>query len=178
MKIIFLDIDGVLNSGRSWIAFAHKTKQLDQEFSEADDPYFERMTINTIDPVAVGLVNKVLRDFDAKIVLSSSHRKHFPDGPEKLELIRKYLTRLGLEGERCIGFTPSLYRKRGEEIEKWLNDHRQYVTHYIVLDDAADFTAEQLEFHVHTDPALGVSEENYRHMTRLFGREDSGMVFL
>ena len=51
MKIIFLDIDGVLNSGRSFIGGAHRARF--NEPADSDDPYFARITLATIDPVSV-----------------------------------------------------------------------------------------------------------------------------
>ena len=178
MNIIFLDIDGVLNSGRSFIAGAHKAR----EHENADDPYYKKITKATIDPVSVGLVNKVLRDFDAYIVLSSTHRMHFPDGDEKLEMIQDYLTYLGVDGSRCIGYTPRFNAIRGVEIKHWLDDAPSRFPDasfkIIILDDSSDFLPEQLEFHVHCKGGHGVTEENYREMTRLFGREDCGLVLL
>lgn len=172
MKVIFLDIDGVLNSGRSVIAFAYKAKE------ETDEPYGVRFAKATVDPVSVGLLNRVLRDFDAKIVLSSTHRSHFGE-PNKLQKIQEYLTSLGVEGDRCIGFTPSLHTIRGIEIQAWIDDnpHNQ-IENMIILDDSSDFLPVQKEFHVYCEGGHGISEENYRHMTRLFGREDSGLVLL
>jgi hypothetical protein len=170
MKVIFLDIDGVLNSGRSVIAFAYKAKE------ETNEPYGVRFAKATVDPVSVGLLNRVLRDFDAKIVLSSTHRSHF-DEPNKLQKIQEYLTSLGVEGDRCIGFTPSLHTIRGIEIQAWINNNpRHQIKNMIILDDSSDFLPSQKEFHVHCEGGNGISEENYHQMTRLFGREDSGLI--
>lgn len=175
MKIIFLDIDGVLNSGRSFIAFAKNARDAEYE----DDPYWYKLTKSTIDPVSVGLLNRVLEDFDAKIVLSSTHRMHFPDGPGKLAQIQDYLTNLGVQGERCMGWTPRLNTIRGKEIAAWLEPNiAAVVDSYIILDDSSDFLPEQMEFHVHCKGGHGITEENYYQMTRLFGREDSGLILV
>ena len=173
MNIIFLDIDGVLNSGRSFIAFSHLARETNN-----DDPYFLRITKATIDAVSVGLLNRVLRDFDAHIVLSSSHRTHFADNDEKLSLIQGYLSHLGVNGARCVGFTPRLNTIRGVEIKQWLDNTTLPVKNMIILDDDSDFLPEQMEFHVHCRGGHGITEENYREMTRLFGREDTGLVLL
>jgi hypothetical protein len=174
MKIIFLDIDGVLNSGRSFIAFGKQTHSW-----EGDDPYYVKITKVTIDPVSVGLLNRVLKDFDAKIVLSSTHRMHFPDDDEKLQRIQNYLTFLGVEGKRCIGYTPRFNTIRGVEIKYWIENNPEIgITHMIILDDSSDFLPEQMEFHVHCKGGHGITEENYRQMTRMFGMEDSGLVLL
>ena len=174
MKVIFLDVDGVLNSERSTLAGGARLRSGNYE----NDPYYKKFTHATIDPVACDLVNRVIREIDAKIVLSSTHRMHFNDGPDKLDLIKDYLTYLGVDGDACIGYTERLHAKRGAEIQLWLNDHGQEVTHYVILDDSSDMLDHQMPFFVRTDPDVGVSSENYRTMTRLFGQEDTGIVFL
>ena len=186
MKIICLDIDGVLNSGRSFIAGAARMRATNAE--ESSDPYYAKITKATIDPVSVDLLNKILVDFDAKIVLSSTHRMHFAP-PDRLGQIQKYLTELGVLGDRCIGYTPRFNAIRGDEIQHWIEEWNKSpsvmvdpevlgIEHMIILDDSSDFRPEQMEFHVHCAGAHGITEENYRQMTRLFGREDSGLVFL
>lgn len=184
MKLIFLDIDGVLNSGRSFIARSWKLKAEPRVLNDDDgeEAFWKWHTKTTIDPISVELLNKVLRDFDAKIVLSSTHRKHVrcEDRAEKLVRLQSYLTEFGVEGDRLIGWTPYLGTIRGVEISDWLNsfEHKDDVTHYIILDDSSDFLPFQMEFHVHCKGGHGITEENYREMTRLFGREDDGMVLL
>ena len=79
-----------------------------------------------------------------------------------------------------VGYTPRFNAIRGIEIKHWL-DSRQYkdaIENIIILDDSSDFLPEQMEFHVHCKGGHGITEENYREMTRLFGREDSGLVIL
>ena len=178
MKIVFLDIDGVLNSGRTFIAYAHKQKAYNAE--NPHDPYWKKMTKCTVDEVSVGLLNKVLLDFDAHIVLSSTHRMHFPESDIKLSQIKDYLTFLGVLGDRCIGYTPRLNAIRGVEIADWINrNQKEYeVENMIILDDSSDFLPEQMEYHVHCKGGHGITEQNYRDMTRLFGREDSGLILL
>lgn len=174
MKVLFLDIDGVLNSERSCLGGGARLRSGNYE----NDPYYKKFTHATIDPVACDLVNRILREIDVKIVLSSSHRMHFPDGPDKLNLIKDYLTYLGVDGSSCIGYTERLHTKRGAEIQLWLNDHGQEVTHYVILDDSSDMLDHQMPYFVRTDPTVGISADNYRKMTILFGQEDSGIIFL
>ena len=176
MKTIFLDIDGVLNSGRSFIAFAKNARSAEFE----NDAYWFKITKSTIDPVSVGLLNKVLEDFDARFVLSSSHRLHFKDGEDKLDKIQAFMSNLGVLGERCIGYTPYSNTIRGKEIAHWINDNKDSypIEHMIILDDSSDFLPEQMEFHVHCKGGHGITEENYYDMTRLFGRADSGLVLI
>jgi len=173
MKVIFLDIDGVLNSERSFIGGNHRSK--DPKY--ADMSYQERFAHCTIDQVACDLINRLLIDFDAWIVVSSSHRLHFKDGPNKVKELQEYMTSLGIHGERVIGWTPSLNGPRGLEIHTWLEQHPE-VEMYVIFDDSIDMLEEQQDRFINTDMAVGVSAEDYRKATRLFGKPDTRIVLL
>lgn len=161
MKVIFLDIDGVLISHRSVLA----TKD------------------TTVDPISVQLLNRVLTDFDAKIVLTSTHRKEFLHTPDPLGDMQKYLISLGVLGERCVDYTRPA-NNRGQEIATWLNNNK--VELFIVLDDsehavqrADGSTIPELNAcFVYTDQRLGISAQDYRDMTALFGDPDTGGIYL
>ncbi len=174
MNIIFLDIDGVLNSGRSFIAFSTNSRAAEYEH----DPYWFKITKATIDPVSVGLLNKVLKDTNAFFVLSSTHRLHFKEGEaptDKLDQIIDYMTNLGVLGERCIGYTKQLNTIRGVEIQQWLEENASQFddVRIAILDDSSDFLPEQLPFHVHCAGGHGITEENYFQLCKLFGMEQS-----
>lgn len=176
MKVIFLDIDGVLNSGRSFLALSHRM----QDYPRSEDPYYAKITKSTIDEVSVELLNRVLREFGAHLVLSSTHRMHFEDGPDKLAQIQTYLSFLGVDGSRCVGYTPRLNSIRGEEIAQWLDGSGVAlgVTDFIILDDSSDFLPEQLPQHVHCAGGHGITEANFFEMCKLFGREPSGLILM
>lgn len=178
MKIIFLDIDGVLNSSRSFVAGLHRT----ETYQNKDDPYYVKLTTCTIDPIAVDLINKILRDFDdAYIVLSSSHRKNFykiKDRDQKLVAMQQYLTSLGLIGARLIDWTPSLDTRRGGEIKHWLTENKDVVDAYAIVDDSSDMLEEQEDNFVHVNGHIGLSFDDYKKITRLFGKEDSAIICL
>lgn len=174
MKIIFLDIDGVLNSDRSIIGGNFRMERDADKF----DDYRIKFTKCTIDPICCDLINTVLREFpEASIVLSSTHRMHYEDGPNKLKELQDYLTFLGIDGSRLIGYTPRLHKMRGEEIQAWLDAHPQ-VESYVILDDSNDMLIQQAGNFVRTDPAIGISAENYKSITRLFGKEESRLILL
>lgn len=125
MKVVFLDIDGVLNSHRSAVAFggmpfdavAHRTR---------------------FDEVAVRLIGGIAETAGAQIVLSSSWRNDCnwrTIGPA-----------LGLT---IVDRTPSYLGPRGKEIAAWLAAHPE-VTNYAIVDDDGDMLPEQMPFFVHT----------------------------
>ena len=103
MKIIFLDIDGVLNNydtlgkGLRW------------------------------EPSLVKILNRIIQETKAEIVLSSTWRKI-----KSLRNIIKNDMKI-----KYIGKIPSLYKKRGIEIQAWL-DNNPDVEKFIILDDDSD----------------------------------------
>jgi hypothetical protein len=172
MKILFLDIDGVLNSQRSFYALGHKKARLRDAYN---DSYYARITKATIDEIAVGLINRVIKETRAKVVVSSTHRKHFRDsdnpGQHKLFELNNYLMNLGL---RCdvIGATPdSDSGHRGTEIKQWLDSHKmkftEQVDKYAIIDDDSDFLDHQLPFFIHTSMDNGMTLKNYKALITL-----------
>ena len=139
MKIIFLDIDGVLNS----------------------DNYYRNVDRNVkdwarFDPKAVKFIKKLVDDFAAKIVISSTWRfgavQLLKNELEKSELI-KYLHK--------DWKTPQLYPpSKGKETKSWLDQHPE-VTEYVILDDDESILEEQISRFVKTDLKNGMQEEHY-----------------
>ena len=175
MKVIFLDVDGVLNSERSFLAGAARGKQY--EIDQPYDPYWMKITMCTIDHVACDLINRICRKTDAKIVVSSTHRKHFADNDKKLGAMKEYFNNLGVDGKNIIGWTESLHTIRGIEIKEWLGRHPD-VTDYVILDDSSDMLPEQMPFFVLCDGKFGVSSENYFQMMKLLGGSESAILTL
>lgn len=146
MKVLFLDIDGVLNSSRSCIAF--------NGYPWPDCDW------NKFDDVAVGLLREAIRLTGAVCVLSSSWRVGMED-----KEIGDLSVRLGVP---IIGKTRSSYgsEKRGIQIQDWLNEHQE-VSRYVIVDDDSDMTREQKRFFVKVDPDAGLSYENYHKILRI-----------
>ena len=139
MRIVFLDFDGVLNSSR-YIAW--------------DEALF---TSSQIDPQAVALVNELLVRTDAKVVVSSSWRLIHTD-----EALSALLTERGFTGE-LVGTTPRLHRTgegiprgRGDEIRAWLDEQRERVEGFVVLDDDDSGMRPVAEHLVLTNPTVGL----------------------
>lgn len=121
MKIIFLDIDGIL-------ALAFGSMKTDNKW----DAY-------PFDKKAVKVLNKILKETDAEIVLSSDWKHHYS---------LKQLTEIFLEFNGVIkapiDVTPALptnamYLESGRvaEIKLWLKDNAEKlnVTHWVAVDD-------------------------------------------
>jgi hypothetical protein len=126
MNIVFLDIDGVLNNLGSVVGLGNPSK------------FF--------DPVSVALVDKLCKEGDASIVVSSSWRCGNP------ESLRADLIRCGAIAlaNRVVGETPDLSRDsgacRGDEIAAWLDGHvksGRTLGRFVVLDDDGDILNSQ-----------------------------------
>ena len=119
MKVIFLDVDGVLNS--------HKY------FAKTD---VEEIGIYTnLDKTKLGLLKKIIRKTKAKIVLSSSWRLSFDDNliPDDY-LGQSLISALKNEGLAIFGKTDDLQNDRYYEIKDWLQKHAN-VNDFVILDD-------------------------------------------
>jgi hypothetical protein len=140
MKIIFLDIDGVLNND-FWFE-----KRLELGFDpESDKDIYDKIWY--LHPDKVKLLNKLIQKTGAKVVLSSSWRKN-PEG--ELDFA---LERLCFSG-KIIDKTPVLYAPfsvpRGVEIKSWLTNNKHLDIHsYVILDDDKDMLYEQKDNFIH-----------------------------
>ena len=137
MNIIFLDIDGVLNSYRTVAA------------SGGYPHDFQPWSMDRFDPVAIKLVKSLCLESLASVVLSSSWKHEFT--------AKEVADGLDLP---VIDVTPNLPDVRGHEIQAWLNAHTG-VKNYVILDDCGDMLESQKDHFVQTKHAEGLSYENY-----------------
>lgn len=128
MKVLFLDIDGVLNS-REWYLRNKENIITNSGFMYRHD--------EELDPKACALVNELCESENLKIVISSTWRKF-----HTLKEISDMFASRGLFGH-IIGSTPQLRGGyRGQEVDEWLYDNPG-VTKHVILDDDGDFKPEQ-----------------------------------
>jgi hypothetical protein len=121
--IIALDIDGVLNSARYF----------SEEYGEVDGRGVAAYASAQIDPAAVAILNRILAETGADVVVSSTWRlmHRLPD-------LRGILRRRGFAG-RIIGRTPYLNgQPRGLEIQAWLDAQREQPPAFAIVDDDED----------------------------------------
>lgn len=137
MKIIFLDIDGVLNNQKNC----------------SDPPLCEQKNKieSYMDPSAITYVNRLIADHNAKIVMSTTWRMHDKDIQRPLSKatdnfdLRDFLVRSGLTNnfhEDWYTPIPERFgeiingRPRGFEINDWLENHPE-ITNWVALDDVS-----------------------------------------
>jgi hypothetical protein len=148
MKVVFLDIDGVLNSQRSCIAFGG--------FPHEVVGYHRDM----FDEVALRLIRGIVKQAGASVVLSSSwritHTAHEVANGLELPIMDSTLT-LWAPGQ-----------VRGHEIAEWLERHPE-VESYAIVDDDSDMLPEQKPFFVQTSNFDGFRWDDACKLCRLLG---------
>lgn len=146
MKIIFLDIDGVLNS---------RIYDRKRNWNEQTD----------IDETRLPLLKSIVDQTGAKIVLSSTWRGHWDKSPEKCDgdgvYINETFAKYGLE---IFDKTPDLGISfdRPDEIRFWLNSQKEAAEKFVIIDDYRYGWADLSDNFVKTNPnfGLGLEEEH------------------
>jgi hypothetical protein len=152
MKIIFLDIDGVLNS-HAWFA----------------RPSREAGTLGRLDPSAVARVQGICAETGASVVITSSLRLLHT----QKELVG-FLRERGFAG-RILGATPHIADRqgRGDEIQRWLDAMRRHGRES--LDGMVIFDDEEAMFHleswcVRTSYTTGLTDDDVALAKRILLR--------
>ena len=151
-KYLFLDLDGVLNTGR----FSNYLEENNLQQFDEDGAIF--------DPNAVENLQYIIDKTHAEIILTSTWRY---DGLDRMIQLWKNRNLPSV----LAGITPDLFPRgerrlkglRGLEIYDWLNygrgsDFGVFYT-YAIVDDEDDFLEQQLEHLVLTDPMKGITRE-------------------
>jgi len=123
MKIIFLDIDGVLNNYNTVCEGVHW------------------------EPGLVKILKRIIAETKAKVVISSTWRR-----TEYYRNIIKNDMKIDF-----IDVTPKLWKKRGVEIQTWL-DENPGVEKFIILDDDSDMV-HLMPHLLQTDGEFGLTNE-------------------
>lgn len=150
MKVLFLDIDGVLNSFKT--AKEHKGFPLN----------FTDLHLKRFDWDAVKRVKDICRRTGTQIVLSSSWRRYFTFEEVgqhlDLDIIDATVTLSSfIEGRRIV---------RGDEIQEWLDRHPE-VTQWAIVDDDCDMLDSQMDRFVNTCIDDGLTEEDAKALEAL-----------
>lgn len=165
MKIIFLDLDGVLNSGEDMIS-----RNLFKDRLISNDKHGQ-----LFDERCVRYLAYIIKKTDAQIVISSSWRLA---GLSQMQDLWKDRS---LPGE-VIDITPRsfineddesfMYDCRGEEIAAWLNQNEfDNIEEWVIIDDDSDMLEDQTFNFVKTDGRYGLDYPSTQRVLTILGKK-------
>lgn len=145
-RILFLDIDGVLNS--------------EEYFKNCNN---SRENFSRFDPSSVSLIKSLIEEFSLKIVISSTWRYGAVD-----RLMHELKKNKLLDNLYHDWFTPVIHpAHRGTEVKLWLDLHPE-VSDYVIIDDDNNILEEQKNNYVKTSLHLGMNNEHYNRVRAIF----------
>ena len=159
-KIIFLDVDGVLNCQKTWTG-----------------PHADSFA--TLCPDMCDRLKRIVDETNATVVLSSTWRLFEGKGLTKL---REWLDARGItihsqtkDLSMQIGWG-NVRACRGDEIALWLEEHEdefpRLEREFVILDDDSDMLPSQKPNFVHTSFKDGLTEAHAKKAIRLLNEDD------
>ena len=172
MKILFLDIDGVLNSDVYMASdeYYNACKDAGIKNHKSYEVVTKAHHLH-IDPAGVKLLNDLIAKSGVKVVLSSTWRIRY-----SLEEMNEMLKGRGATFE-VTDKTPAKmsYRQRQGDIREYLQDLKDEEgiepEAFVILDDMEEFPAMQDHF-VHTPEETGITQEHVEKALKILGVED------
>jgi len=139
VKILFLDIDGVLNS-KLFYKYIYKPENGWSRF----------------DPYCVVLIKRLIEEFSMRVVITSTWRNGIVDRLMKELEENELVYHLHKDWHTPI-IRPA---SRGKEIKLWLDEHPE-AKEYLIIDDNENLLEDQLTRFVKTSSFAGMAQEHY-----------------
>ena len=153
MKVIFLDFDGVVSTfEKGW--------RLDEE--------------------KLSLLKEIIDKTNAKIVVSSSWKVGYDDVDKFIKTLggRRKSETIENNGNMFQWFCNNIYDitdsngfLRGDEIQRWIDAHKEEIESYVILDDDSDVRENQLFNFVQTDGYEGITSREVKLCTKILNNE-------
>jgi hypothetical protein len=151
-KVIFLDIDGVLNNRAS--AMTHK----------------ETGTVYNLHRPCVELLSIICENTGAVCVVSSTWRRYW-----NLLSLEQHMNKHGFSG-RIVDKTPTIHNmQRGDEIKQYLNkasNDGYPVDRWVILDDDSDM-GDMMPYLIQTNTEIGLTLEHADKAIAMIGHKNS-----
>ena len=166
MKVLFLDIDGVLNS-ENWFAYRiycvkNNMVNILMNFVDTDDRNIKHK-LTMLDDRAIANLNRIIEETGCKVVLSSSWRS----SRKSVNDLTQYILKIKGFKYELYGVTPRLQRdefgtQRGEEIQMWMDkeSEKNKIESFVILDDDTDILPEQMKNFIHIDGQVGLIDKD------------------
>ncbi len=139
MKLLFLDIDGVLTS---------------------DDTLMSNTLLYPFSPTCVEILNMILRTHQVKIVLTSSWRTVF-DAEKQNQIFKENgVIQMPYGQTKDLG-----YDNRAKEIKAYLKNRK--VSRFVILDDMKIEGLDK--YFVHTNPSTGLTQNDLEKVNAILG---------
>ena len=167
MKVLFLDIDGVLNS-ENWFGYrlyCIKNNMFNEmiNFVNTNDERI-KYKLSMIDDRAIANLNRIIEETGCKVVLSSSWRSSI----ESENIFTQNLLKLKGFKYEFYDVTPRLWfsdfsTRRGDEIQLWMDkeSEKNEIESFVILDDDdSDMLPEQTNNFIHIDGHVGLTDKD------------------
>lgn len=161
MKVLFLDIDGVLNCER-WFRSPEyriaRNRFKERKLVASNEEIGNELWATHIDPTALALLKSIIAELSLSVVLSSTWR-----------MLASGCLALEKAGLSFIGKTPELNTPRGREIQHWLDANRFSGT-FAILDDDGDME-HLMPTLIQTSVKDGFTEKHAQRLREIFAPE-------
>ncbi len=168
-KVLFFDVDGVMNSTRSAIGLrgvGHFPREAVKDHHQRNDAALLR-SLAMWDPVALGILQRIIEETQCKIVVSSVWRM----GVTVEDFNHLFLAHdlppviIGKTAVTDAGF-------RGREVRMWLAQYRERfgIKDYLILDDDSYFFKYQKGRFVKINGEVGLDYPAYRFITERWAK--------
>lgn len=182
-KILFLDIDNVLNSSPFNLSGGntnqYNTHKLDLL---SDTSRLLKLDLKCLDPSKIDLLNQTVKETNCDIVISSTWRKQ----RRLVDLLRVFRV-IGFKyWENIIDVTPTLSHSprtktsvpRGAEVYEWLivnkgllGEKVGHYKNYCIVDDRSDFLINQINNFVQTNRQTGITTEHRDKIIEILNKD-------
>jgi hypothetical protein len=166
-NILFLDIDGVLNSwdnAHAYMAVSEKTRDIITK-----DNYG-----SLFDERCVRWLRYIILMTKADIVISSTWKL------KGLFVIQEMwkkrclpgnvidITTLEIKDELLMKYPDQIENQRGYEIEQWIEEHREEILNYCIIDDNSDMLNHQIDNFAQVDIRYGLNRKGAENVLEIF----------